>query len=1145
MAFTAYSTFWVYVVRGSGLRDGGSTISGRSPQSVADELGLSIFTSATGTGEDHHPTEYIEITFPSYMFPAFGEAQGTYSANDPSPNSGEIWVNAPHEDVTYIWRGIVRMVDDAATPPPIPPSPPGVPPGDPPAPPTPPAPATKARRFIDGFELANSGEAGVQDAIVSFSRDASRTFDGWGMALRQSTSGPVQILHTLSTLGAAASRRSWERFYLRLRKLPASEVRIWQCHGVTSNIDGAGLYVTATGTLKAWNIDAASTKVTNMGETAALTLGRWYRIDLLLAYAAVPPDYHFQLAINGTMSFQTVLATAVDGLGRNQNHATSGLGLTENVATTLECDFDDWVNADYPVYFGYDGNDWIQGSHIQAAKITGFGPTHSISWVGDWRTPMANPVAHSPSQGTIYLEASAASAILDAVLVAPEMSQNPCAALLVAAYNNLGGGTAQIGYNINGSGESLASVTSASSTWMRKLYTTTIDPAPDISTLNLIHVKDTAVSARRIIGLHAVVEMNGVFGPEDMPDSVDPIFAGTYCHNSPYPSISKDTPISQVQIPAGATTTGGPITNVALESGTYIGNGLGQDVLTSFPPHWIRIRPLTGDVGSTTWWSSMLAAHTIVALGPSSAALPQAVFIDAAHSLFRVSGTGAQTNAAGVTYQWTAVSDPGMRFIYNGASRARSSVATYAIPFPDTGFAPDAALVWPEDATTASTPVLAYKGPGCSVNQAVLIATAGNTLLADAITLDAAGITTRTDLNTATSGYQQSGYSAWKLADRGGTTDKLFAVTSYVGNGAGGTRDIALSLGSNWPLWVAVVPVSTGGTYTRDASHTGANSSIIGGGNSTTAITAGGVDKITVGTTLNVNAVTYAVFALRGHPDGWYNGTPIVLTPAAAGGSQFVIPGGVGGATDTTNLIAAALASRTNMCDRVLHRLGDTAETIWTKDEMYTYLRMAAAELADRTKVIWDQMYLDDIMELTGQRTTPPPAVVNLPLIAIEVERASISTRGSLEAFAPSDTRRSDNRYEITTGEIFGYTWKHDGIRGFRMVRLPSVNPVNVRIDYWRHFEVSCSLSELQPRYFLYLSDYMQWKSLIKHGPGQDYKLAQLYKDRWERGIARILNRINRRLQNRIGQMGGTGSLRPAGPPRPRLPWQYGSKIRP
>lgn len=366
---------------------------------------------------------------------------------------------------------------------------------------------------------------------------------------------------------------------------------------------------------------------------------------------------------------------------------------------------------------------------------------------------------------------------------------------------------------------------------------------------------------------------------------------------------------------------------------------------------------------------------------------------------------------------------------------------------------------------------------------------------------------------------------------------------------------------------------------------------------------------------------------------------------------------------------AASRALRlANLCTRVLHRLGDSDRKIWDEPEIDGYLRQAALQIAVMVRLVWDQAYLEDVPPgfhctsefergllefgfqygvascnheweleygenaglwtaddtrfanhtspadllhivaagayITGEPTLPVP----VPLV--EIERAAWDQR-TMDAVAPRHMMDWDSRFELTQGEVIAYTWRKDGNRMLRKIRVPNQLPtlmttdgtwgiarnvadasltsmsgtwgiprriegwhpigstvgygtprrfyydqINVKIEFWRKFEVECRLSnlvdgqiqryagELPRRYFMYMADYCQWRALIRQGPGQDYKMAQLYKDRWERNLGRLYERVQRRDQERVYRAGGNDPSPRGKPPRPRLPWQYGSKVR-
>ena len=344
-----------------------------------------------------------------------------------------------------------------------------------------------------------------------------------------------------------------------------------------------------------------------------------------------------------------------------------------------------------------------------------------------------------------------------------------------------------------------------------------------------------------------------------------------------------------------------------------------------------------------------------------------------------------------------------------------------------------------------------------------------------------------------------------------------------------------------------------------------------------------------------------------------------------------------------------------NLVERVLHRLGDSAQTVWTYAEIEGYLQTGTRELAAAVPVVWDRLYLENLPagfhctadweeeladfrygvasytypeellyiddeemehdEIYQANHTSPSDIhyledigastamrgtVELPDELVAIERATWDNRG-IDATSPGRLRQADDQYQETAGEVFAYSWRHEGPRTFRKIRVPAVmadtyevdgnwgilcdpsdigdpevegtwglprripyhypmgdaegwglarrvyrDGKNVCVEHFRRPTVTATESEIPDRYNVYLAHYCQWKALVRNGPGQDYKLAQLYKTWWDRGLVRIRSRSQKQSRDRIGRWGGTtGTPSSSGrPPRPKLPWQYGSTVR-
>lgn len=233
--------------------------------------------------------------------------------------------------------------------------------------------------------------------------------------------------------------------------------------------------------------------------------------------------------------------------------------------------------------------------------------------------------------------------------------------------------------------------------------------------------------------------------------------------------------------------------------------------------------------------------------------------------------------------------------------------------------------------------------------------------------------------------------------------------------------------------------------------------------------------------------------------------------------------------------------------------------------------------------------------------STAIPATAEMPATVTEIERALWDAR-TIDAATILDVQLRDSRYHLTEGEVFAYTWQQDGVRTFRKIRIPAAQAdtytvtgswgavrslgdvtstslsgtwgiprripgqhplgadrfgaprrfyrdgTNVRVEHWREGRAltsSADVCELPDRYAAYLRDGAVALALARNGDGQQLRLAAHYGQRWERGIARLVARRRRLVAARVGMLGG-GATRPRrnGPPRPRLPWQFGQEMR-
>jgi len=700
------------------------------------------------------------------------------------------------------------------------------------------------------------------------------TFDTAGNVVPTSTqffdSGQAGDGTVAPAVNRIAPGSSWERIYIRVRTLPTGgEDQFWYCNGSVE----AGSSVIATlapgGAIKFYSKGNAAYPGTLQGTINAsdVPLNTWIRLDIFIAYRNADPNFTTGGALTVSLipqsggfgagygsrlgnGFGPVIISSGGGLNTTQKHITSSIG-NEGLAVSSfgsEIDIDDWIGLDVPQTL--QGRDWNYGSHVTLVNATGFDPA-STGWTGDYRILEGNPVIGQSAND--FLQSSTANAPLVVTTDLQDIQQG-CAALTVGAYAfNAGGLASSLGYGFLGQPTQTFPVTATTGQWMTVIRSFTDNIATDpvkVFPVVLQYNKDNSGSTQKIQALAATAEFIGDFGLEDFPSVVWPPVRGV--HNAPYAdsaSVRSFTP---------------PLAGVAVMSGTYVGNGTGQDIPTQIPLHWWWCRPLTANSGGSHWWSSLLAGHDQTTQKPAVNRLVQARQLPPVNGTpgpcqVQISGGDSQINQNGITYQWVGFSDPGQRYVLNGAISHISTLASATDKLADSTFAAQAGFFCLETEAT-TTDALRYTGPGMGAATMSLSGTSfPNTVILNSGSLFTQGFATS---------LPQLGYSLWRTDDSQGLGTPV-AITTYTGDGTG-SRNIPLILGGFSPLFAMVQP-NNGKAYFRDPSHTGVNSQPIDtSGSVTTAITAGTANQITVDTTLNANTVVYSVFVLAsGQTSGW------------------------------------------------------------------------------------------------------------------------------------------------------------------------------------------------------------------------------------------------------------------------------------
>ena len=117
--------------------------------------------------------------------------------------------------------------------------------------------------------------------------------------------------------------------------------------------------------------------------------------------------------------------------------------------------------------------------------------------------------------------------------------------------------------------------------------------------------------------------------------------------------------------------------------------------------------------------------------------------------------------------------------------------------------------------------------------------------------------------------------------------------------------------------------------------------------------------------------------------------------------------------------------TRAEIRDEVLTRLGDTANLIWSNDEIDDLIRQGYRVFIVSTKLLWGRQWIDDI---AGQ------ALYKLPDEVLEVERVTWDDHPLIPK-TDCELRAMDGNYERTVGRVEYYSI--DSLRRLRKYRIP------------------------------------------------------------------------------------------------------------
>jgi len=221
-------------------------------------------------------------------------------------------------------------------------------------------------------------------------------------------------------------------------------------------------------------------------------------------------------------------------------------------------------------------------------------------------------------------------------------------------------------------------------------------------------------------------------------------------------------------------------------------------------------------------------------------------------------------------------------------------------------------------------------------------------------------------------------------------------------------------------------------------------------------------------------------------------------------------------------------------------RLGDSGFTIWASAELTVYVKEGQADLVRKTGCLWFKSDHANLVPVAAQGT------YTLPSDLLLLERLTYQ-KMKMFPLTRRDAEMRDPLYRTTEGLPRYYIMEGDGIGTIRYVHVPSAAgaATDVSIEYQRRaatLSADGTALDIPDRYADYVRHYVMWKAYERDGPGQNLKMADHYRIRYEEGIARMLKRKDQIHAARITKLGGGPP--PYRPGLPVLPWQYGTRER-
>jgi hypothetical protein len=229
--------------------------------------------------------------------------------------------------------------------------------------------------------------------------------------------------------------------------------------------------------------------------------------------------------------------------------------------------------------------------------------------------------------------------------------------------------------------------------------------------------------------------------------------------------------------------------------------------------------------------------------------------------------------------------------------------------------------------------------------------------------------------------------------------------------------------------------------------------------------------------------------------------------------------------------------------------LGDSTHAIWSSAELQRYCKDGYRRLMRQTRVLWDQAYVNDQAGVSDYDL--PDTVALLDRATWGGRPLTIETEGRLmrkDARYKSETRTGSRPYAIMGSGI-------DTIRKWpppsttitsTALAAPTTDSVNnTRIEFFSYGPDPDSIGFELPEYMTRtIRHYMLAKAYGRNGKGHNKKFEKHYMQRWEIDLTLYLKIVRTVGMAREGHVGGAGKRPRRRPAAPRLPWEYGRRVR-